>query len=67
MTFRSPTGQLFEVQFHTPESLAVKTELHGLHEEGRMPSTPPARRAERSRVMNDRYGAGATPEGASSL
>ena len=67
MTFRSPTGQLFEVQFHTPESFAVKTELHGLYEEWRKPSTPPARRAELSRVMNERYGAVAIPEGASSL
>lgn len=66
MTFRSPTGQLFEVQFHTPESFALKTELHGLYEEWRNPSTP-ARRAAVARAMNERYGTVAIPEGASSL
>ena len=39
-----PTGQVFELQFHTPESLAVKEEMHKLYEEFRVldPLSPKA-------------------------
>ncbi len=31
-----PTGQVFELQLHTPESLAVKEEMHKLYEKARV-------------------------------
>ena len=39
-----PTGQVFELQLHTPESLAVKEEMHKLYEEFRVldPLSPKA-------------------------
>ncbi|WP_393097040.1 hypothetical protein [Streptomyces sp. LN325] len=37
-TWRDPsTGQVFEVQFHTPESFAAKMDTHVLYEKGRLP------------------------------
>lgn len=45
--FETPDGFKFELQFHTPESLALKeNELHKLYEEARLPDTDPKRRAE---------------------
>lgn len=32
----SPDGQKFELQFHTPDSLRVKEEIHGLYEQQRV-------------------------------
>lgn len=50
--FTSPSGQRFEVQFHTPESFDLKNgPLHQLYEEFRLDSTPPERRAELTREM----------------
>ncbi|MFI9356368.1 ATP nucleotide 3'-pyrophosphokinase [Streptomyces lydicus] len=40
--WRAPrSGQLFEVQFHTPESKRAQLETHKLYEEQRLPGTPP--------------------------
>lgn len=45
--FKSPTGQKFELQFHTHESFHVKQiENHTLYEEARLNSTTNARRKE---------------------
>lgn len=50
--FETPDGFKFELQFHTPESLALKeNELHKLYEEQRLPDTDPKRRAELVRRM----------------
>ncbi|QQC89030.1 hypothetical protein [Streptomyces alfalfae] len=39
-TWRDPaTGQVFEVQFHTPESFAAKMDTHVLYERERLPGT----------------------------
>ena len=38
--WRTPEGQLFEVQFHTPESFAAKQQTHDLYEKIRNPKTP---------------------------
>ncbi|WP_128332180.1 hypothetical protein [Apibacter sp. HY039] len=39
--FETPNGQVFELQFHTPESFNVKQNInHVLYEEARLPSTP---------------------------
>jgi hypothetical protein len=40
-TWRDPvTGQVFEVQFHTAQSFAAKTETHALYDQIRLPGTP---------------------------
>ncbi|MFC5468421.1 minor capsid protein [Cohnella suwonensis] len=45
--FVSPSGQRFEVQFHTPESFELKNgPLHKLYEEYRLDATSSERRAE---------------------
>ena len=39
--FETPSGQAFELQFHTPESFHVKNEItHSLYEEARLDATP---------------------------
>jgi hypothetical protein len=51
----SATGQVFEVQFHTPESFAAKTETHPLYEAERLPHTSPDRRAELRAMQNEMF------------
>jgi hypothetical protein len=63
-TFRSPNGQLFELQFHTTETLAMKNELHGLYEEWRAAMTSAARRQEIEDYMLHRWRAVPVPPGA---
>lgn len=41
---KHPSGDIAELQFHTPESLAAKRDIHGLYEEYRQLDTPPTRR-----------------------
>ena len=55
MTVKHPKGQVFEIQFHTPESLAMKSELHKLYEEWRDTKTKRPRRAEIERIMKDKW------------
>ena len=52
-TFAAPNGQKFEIQFHTPESLRVKEEMHKLYEEQRLETTPPQRKVELMQQMAD--------------
>lgn len=60
--FETPDGFKFELQFHTPESLALKeNELHKLYEEQRLPDTDPKRRAELVRRMIELSDGLATP------
>jgi len=35
VTFETPTGQQFELQFHTKETFRIKTETHDLYEASR--------------------------------
>ena len=42
----APNGTLWELQFHTPQSLATKDKTHTLYEEYRLPSTPLERKQE---------------------
>ena len=51
----SPTGQRFELQFHTADSFQAKTETHVLYEEQRRADTTPARRDELQREMDRRF------------
>ena len=52
-TFETPNGQKFEIQFHTPESLRIKEEMHKLYEEQRLETTPPQRKVELMQQMAD--------------
>jgi hypothetical protein len=63
-TFTMPEGQLFELQFHTPESFAMKSELHAMYEEWRASGTTPERRAELEAIMRDKFGTVPVPGGA---
>ncbi|MFI9554337.1 hypothetical protein [Nonomuraea endophytica] len=57
--WRSPDGDLFEVQFHTPESFAAKQATHGAYEQIRDPATG---HAERTRLHSyQREVAGSVP------
>ena len=51
MTLKSPQDQVFELQFHTPESFAMKSELHGLYEEWRAKETSKPRKSEITKIM----------------
>ncbi|HET9834180.1 MAG TPA: hypothetical protein VFP91_20795, partial [Vicinamibacterales bacterium] len=64
-TWKTASGQLFEVQFHTPESYAVKSsvEIRALYEEWRAAGTSPERRAQLAKMMYDKYGAAMPPPG----
>jgi hypothetical protein len=63
-TWETPDGQRFELQFHTPESFAAKTENHPLYERVRDPSTPPAEAAELNDIMTRRCDQIPVPPGA---
>ena len=52
-TFAASNGQRFEIQFHTPESLRIKEEMHKLYEEQRLETTPPQRKVELMQQMAD--------------
>ncbi|MFJ9471400.1 ATP nucleotide 3'-pyrophosphokinase [Streptomyces caniferus] len=66
--WRAPRShQLFEVQFHTPESKAAQLETHKLHEEQRLPGTPPARVRELQAQQNAIFAAVPVPPGAERL
>ena len=66
--WRDPaTGRSFEVQFHTPESFAAKTETHILYEEQRLPGTSPERVAELKALQAEIFGTVPTPSGATSV
>ena len=46
LTFKSPTGENFEVQIHSDETMKVKNLNHALYEEQRSPGTSGVRAAE---------------------
>lgn len=49
------TGQRVELQFHTPESYNVKTQIHKLYEEARRPSTRGRRKKELKQAMDTQW------------
>lgn len=49
----SPTGQKFELQVHSKESMECKEINHKLYEESRKVDTPPERKAELERQMRE--------------
>jgi len=65
--FRNGEGLLIEVQFHTPQSYALKMEIHPLYEEMRAPNTTAERRAEITRTLRERWTGTMTPAGAKEI
>ncbi|MEU9119652.1 ATP nucleotide 3'-pyrophosphokinase [Streptomyces sp. NPDC048506] len=66
--WRAPRShQLFEVQFHTPESKWAQEETHKLYEEQRLPGTPPERVRELQEQQNRIFAAVPVPPGAEQL
>lgn len=63
----TPDGFNFEVQFHTPESFAIKEEIHPLYEEARKATTSKARRDELESQMKKLTQSIHTPPGAESI
>ena len=66
--WRDPgTGHVFEMQFHTQDSFAAKTDTHAVYEQARLPGVPP----ERVRALNDRqrqiFGSVPRPPGATGI
>lgn len=67
-TFEAVDGTKFEVQFHTPESFALKNgELHELYEEYRKDETTAERRKELLKQMVGLSSKLETPEGVASI
>lgn len=67
MTVVSKEGQPFELQFHSPESLAVKNKNHMLYEESRKVSTPKTRKHELQSQMKANTAAMPSPDGIENL
>lgn len=66
--WRAPRShQLFEVQFHTPQSKAAQLETHKLYEEQRLPGTPPEKVRELQDKQNAIFAAVPVPPGAERL
>lgn len=66
--WRAPrSGQLFEVQFHTPESKKAQLETHKLYEEQRLPGTSPERARELQEQQDALFAAVPVPPGADRL
>lgn len=64
---RTQSGQRFELQFHTTQSVEAKFANHPLYEEMRLDDTSPARRAELVRQMVAVADAAPVPVGAQEL
>ncbi|MEU6894847.1 ATP nucleotide 3'-pyrophosphokinase [Streptomyces sp. NPDC046557] len=66
--WRAPrSGQLFEIQFHTPASKHAQEATHKLYEEQRLPSTSPERKKQLQREQDAIFAAVPVPDGADSL
>ncbi|MFF7361446.1 ATP nucleotide 3'-pyrophosphokinase [Streptomyces sp. NPDC008125] len=66
--WRAPrSGQLFEIQFHTPASKHAQEATHKLYEEQRLPSTSAARKQRLQREQDALFAAVPVPSGAESL
>ncbi len=57
------SGETFEVQFQTPDSLQASDDTHGWYEEWRKADTQPERKAELERLINERYALVSIPPG----
>ncbi|MFE2964372.1 hypothetical protein ACFXKC_12000 [Streptomyces sp. NPDC059340] len=67
-TWRDPaTGQVFEVQFHTPESFVAKMDTHVLYEKGRLPGISSDEFAAIQIEQNDLFDRVPVPDDAGSI
>jgi hypothetical protein len=66
-TLRTPDGLLFEVQFHTPESLAAKSQQHKDFELARDLNVPPEQRRAALKRMVDNMNSLSMPPGIESI
>ncbi|SFJ64234.1 hypothetical protein [Cellulomonas sp. KH9] len=65
--WRSPDGQVFELQFHTPTSFDVKMRSHELYEQIRLPNISPQERARLEAESQRVFATVPTPPGAPSI
>jgi hypothetical protein len=66
--WRDPsTGQVFEAQFHTPESFSAKMETHGLYDEIRLLPEGDAERVRLENLQDDIFNRVPHPPGAENL
>lgn len=65
--WRSPDGQVFELQFHTPASFDVKMSGHDLHEQLRLPSVSAQERKRLEAEMQRQFTSVRTPPGVRSI
>jgi len=65
--WRSPDGQVFELQFHTPTSFDVKMAGHDLYEAARLPHVEPAEARRLEDEMRRLFSTVPTPPGVRSL
>jgi hypothetical protein len=66
--WRDPsTGQVFEVQFHTPESFDAKMDTHGLYDEIRLLPEGDPRRAELEQQQDDIFSSVPIPPGSDEI
>lgn len=63
LAFKSPTGEIFEVQIHSDESMKVKNMNHALYEEQRSPKTSKERAAELGSKMAKNVSKLSEPDG----
>jgi hypothetical protein len=63
-SWRTAEGQVFEVQFHTPESFATKMATHDMYGEVRSVDVSPERTAELIRIMTEMSDRIPVPRGA---
>jgi len=61
------TGNVFEVQFHTSDSFAAKSQTHVFYEELRLPTTSVERLVELDQIQSEIFGRVATPPGATDI
>jgi len=65
--WRSTTGQVYELQFHTPTSFDVKMSTHELYEQLRLPGVAAAEQARLASQMNQLFASVPLPEGVRSI
>ncbi|MGW0737018.1 hypothetical protein [Streptomyces sp. NPDC002851] len=67
-TWRDPvSGQVFEVQFHTPESFTAKMDGHALYEKERLPGVSPEELAAIKAQQKDLFGQVPVPHDAGAI
>lgn len=65
--WRSPDGQVFELQFHTPASFDAKMRSHDIYEQVRLPNISPEERARLEAESQRVFATVPTPPGAPSI